>query len=498
MQYLNIGTEGRWTTLKNIRCVTSIYNFFLLFYKICIGKILSTERIYIIDDEPSIAKLLELWVGQRWGYSVETFNNGKTFLERFAEPPDLVLLDLMLPDISGIDLLKEIKQRTPEVPVIILSAQESIEVALKTLKLGAADYFSKPIDFPKLELAIKNSLKLAALSREVENLQESVGTRLYFDNIVSQSGEMQDVFRLVNKVIHIDICVLILGESGTGKELIARAIHYNSNRREGPFVVVNCASIPHDLLESELFGHERGAFTGAIQRRIGKFEQANGGTIFLDEIGELDQSLQSKILRVIQEKQFDRVGGNETLTTDARLIFATHRDLWEEVKQKVFREDLYFRISTFPIMLPPLRQRKSDILLLADHFLKKFGEELNKPNIQFSRKALDLLYSYPWPGNVRELENVIQRGLVLTEGRTFTDRELPVFIQSYGSAETDIKRNSIFLESQESIISFEKIKENAVRHALKNTNGNIAEAAQKLKIGRATLYRLIEKYKIII
>lgn len=459
---------------------------------------MSAQRIYIVDDEPSILILLELWVGQRWGYSVEVFNNGKSFLDRFTEPPDLVLLDIMLPDISGLDLLKEIKQRNPELPVIMLSAQESIEVALKTLKLGAVDYFSKPIDFPKLEFAIKNSLKLAALSRELENLQESVGTRLHFDNIVSQSGEMQDVFKLVNKVIQIDICVLILGESGTGKELIARAIHYNSNRQNGPFVVVNCASIPHDLLESELFGHERGAFTGAIQRRIGKFEQAHGGTIFLDEIGELDQSLQSKILRVIQEKQFDRVGGNETLITDARLIFATHRDLWEEVKQKVFREDLYFRISTFPIMLPPLRQRKSDILLLADHFLKKVGVELGKPNVQFSRKALDLLYNYPWPGNVRELENVIQRGLVLTDGQTLTERELPIFIQSYGSAEIDNRQNSMFQESQDSIISFEKIKENAVRQALKNTNGNIAEAAQKLKIGRATLYRLVEKYKIIV
>lgn len=457
---------------------------------------MSAKRIYIVDDEPSIAKLLELWVGKRWGYSVEVFANGTTFLERFIEPPDLVLLDIMLPDINGLDILKEIKQRNPEIPVIMLSAQESIDVALNTLKLGAADYFSKPIDLPKLEFAIKNALKLAALSREVENLQESVGVRLHFDNIVSQSGEMQDVFKLVNKVIHVDICVLILGESGTGKELIARAIHYNSNRRSGPFVVVNCASIPHDLLESELFGHEKGSFTGAIQRRIGKFEQANGGTIFLDEIGELDLSLQSKILRVIQEKQFDRVGGSETLTTDARLIFATHRNLWEEVKQKVFREDLYYRISTFPIMLPPLRQRKSDILILADHFLKTLGKELGKPNIQFSRKALDLLYTYPWPGNVRELENVIQRGLVLTEGQILTERELPIFIQSYGSAETDIKQSSIFQENQDTIIPFEKIKENAVQQALKITNGNIAEAAQKLKIGRATLYRLVEKYKI--
>jgi DNA-binding NtrC family response regulator len=458
---------------------------------------LSAERVYIVDDEPTIAKLLELWVAQRWGYTAEVFHDGKTFLDRFnIEPPDLVLLDLMLPDISGIDILKEVKQRNPDLPVIILSAQESIEVALKTLKLGAADYFSKPINFPKLEFAILNCLKLAALSREVKNLHENVETRLHFDNIVSQSGEMQDVFKLVDKVTRIDICVLILGESGTGKELIARAIHYNSDRRSSPFVVVNCASIPHDLLESELFGHERGAFTGAIQRRIGKFEQATGGTIFLDEIGELDHSLQAKILRVIQEKQFDRVGGSETITTDARLIFATHRDLWEEVKQKVFREDLYYRISAFPIMLPPLRQRKSDILLLADHFLKKFGTEMGKPDIQFTRKALDLLYNYPWPGNVRELENVIQRGLVLADGQTLSERELPIFVQSYGYAETDPNQNSMFQESQDLIVPFEKIKENAVRHALNRTNGNIAEAAQKLKIGRATLYRLIEKYKI--
>jgi Response regulator containing CheY-like receiver, AAA-type ATPase, and DNA-binding domains len=457
---------------------------------------MSTERIYIVDDEITISKLLEMWVGQRWGYTTKVFSDGKSFLNELTELPDLVLLDLMLPDIHGVDLLKEIKQRNPDIPVIILSAQASIELAVTTLKLGAADYFSKPIDFPRLEITIKNSLKLASLSREVEHLRESVGTRLHFDNIVSQSGEMQEVFKLVNKVKQIDIGVLLLGESGTGKELVARAIHYNSNRQSGPFVVVNCASIPHDLLESELFGHERGAFTGAIQRRIGKFEQAIGGTIFLDEIGELDLTLQAKILRVIQEKQFDRVGGSELIKTDARLICATHRNLWEEVKQKNFREDLYYRISSFPIVLPPLRQRKSDILLLADHFLKKLGEELGKPKIRFSHKALDLLYNYPWPGNVRELENVIQRGMVLTDGHILSEKELPISIQSYGYAETDPKEHSLSFEGQETVTPLEKLKENAIRHALKIANGNIAEAAKKLKIGRATLYRLAEKYKI--
>ncbi len=377
---------------------------------------MAVERIYIVDDEKTIAKLLELWVGERWGYSAETFSDGKSFLDRFSEPPDLVLLDLMLPDINGVDLLKEIKQRAPEIPVIVLSAQARIEVAIETLKLGASDYFSKPVDFPKLEVAIKNALRLASLTREVERLRENVETRVHFDNIIAQSGEMHEVFKLVNRVKNSDICVLILGESGTGKELIARAIHYNSDRAKGPFVVVNCASIPRDLLESELFGHEKGAFTGAIQRRIGKFEQAIGGTVFLDEIGEMDLSLQAKILRVIQEKTFNRVGGNETITTNARLISATNRELREEVKQRNFREDLYFRLSTFPIMLPPLRNRKSDILLLAEHFLNQFGKEQGKPKLRFSRKALDLLYRYPWPGNIRELENAIQRGVVLTDG----------------------------------------------------------------------------------
>ncbi|HEY6951749.1 MAG TPA: sigma-54 dependent transcriptional regulator [Bacteroidota bacterium] len=457
---------------------------------------MAAQRIYIVDDEITIGKLLEHWVGGRWGYSVEVFSNGQTFLERFSEPPDLVLLDLMLPDISGIELLKTIKQRAPDVPVIVLSAQARVEVAIETLKLGAVDYFSKPVDFPKLEIAIKNALQLASLTREVERLRENVETRVHFDNIIAQSGEMQEVFKLVNKVKNSDICVLILGESGTGKELIARAIHYNGSRGKGPFVVVNCASIPHDLLESELFGHEKGAFTGAVQRRIGKFEQAIGGTVFLDEIGELDLSLQAKILRVIQEKTFTRVGGNETITTDARLISATNRDLREEVRQRNFREDLYFRLSTFPIMLPPLRQRKSDILLLAEHFLKQFGKEQGKPKLRFARKALDLLYRYPWPGNIRELENAIQRAVVLTDGDVLTEQDMPVAVQSYASSDSGSAGSSLFSEGQKGVVPLEKIKEEAIRHALKTTDGNIAEAAKRLDIGRATLYRLAERYKI--
>jgi transcriptional regulator with GAF, ATPase, and Fis domain len=293
-----------------------------------------------------------------------------------------------------------------------------------------------------------------------------------------------------------DICVLVLGESGTGKELVARGIHYNGNRSKEAFVVVNCASIPHDLLESELFGHEKGSFTGAHQRRIGKFEQAQGGTLFLDEIGELDLSLQSKLLRVIQSKQFERVGGNETLTTDVRLISATNRDLVKMVAQKQFREDLYFRLATFPIVMPPLRERRSDILLLAEHFLKKFSTEVNKVGLGFSKKALKLLYEYPWPGNVRELENAIQRAVLMADGQAITEKDLPLAVVTFGSHE-DVNVNSPLTLGAEHIRSMDKMKEENLRQALKATDGNVVEAARKLKIGRATMYRLMKKYKVM-
>lgn len=457
---------------------------------------MAENLIFIVDDEESVAKLLELWVTEKWKYKARVFSSGEKCLEALDEGPEVVLLDLMLPGIGGTETLKEIKKREPDLPVFILSAQAKIDVAIETLKVGASDYFSKPIDFPRLEIAIKNALQISQLSKEVQRLRETVSQRVHFENIVAQSGEMHDVFSLVGKVKDNEIPVLVLGESGTGKELVAKAIHYNGKRKNGPFIVVNCASIPRDLLESELFGHEKGSFTGAVQRRIGRFEQAGGGTIFLDEIGELDLSLQAKLLRVIQSKEFERVGGNETIKTETRVVSATNRDLKEEVKHKRFREDLYFRLSTFPIVLPPLRQRKSDILLLAEHFLKQYSKELSKPNLKFSRKALNLLYEYPWPGNVRELENAIQRGVVMVDNQEITERELPLSVQTFASPVVGDKAVSPFALEDDVIVPFEKLKENAIRNALKATKGNIVEASQKLKIGRATLYRLMQKYKI--
>ncbi len=457
---------------------------------------MAQERvIYIVDDEETISKLLEHWVTKKWGYEARTFTTGEECLDNFNTIPDAIILDIMLPGIGGVETLKRIKSRYPDVPVIMLSAQGKVDVAIETIKLGATDYFSKPVDFTKLEVGVKNAIQTHDLSREVSRLREAVGKPVHFDSIISDNGAMQEVFKLVQKVKDNDICVLVLGESGTGKELIAQAIHYNGNRKDKPFVVVNCASIPHDLLESELFGHERGSFTGAHQRRIGKFEQAIGGTLFLDEIGELDLSLQSKLLRVIQTKQFERVGGNDTLTTDVRLVSATNRDLVKAVAQKQFREDLYFRLATFPIMLPPLRDRRSDILLLAEHFLKKFSVEVSKPGVGFSKKALKLLYEYAWPGNVRELENAIQRALLMADGPTITEKDLPLAVVTFGSREESTVTSPLSL-GVEHIRPLEKVKEEIIRLALKSTEGNIVEAARRLKIGRATMYRLMKKYKI--
>ena len=325
-------------------------------------------------------------------YQVETFGTAEDALRNIGKKPDAVLLDIMLPGMDGIETLKRIKQIDEDLPVLMLSAQGSIEVAVEALRYGAFDYFTKPIDQQKLELAIKNAIRNYDLTKELKNLKENVKKEYSFDNIISSDGKMQDVFKLVTKVLHNDITVLIYGESGTGKELIARAIHYNGQRKDKPFIVVNCASIPRELLESELFGHEKGSFTGAHQRKLGKFELAKGGTIFLDEVGELEMLLQAKLLRVIQQKEFERVGGTELIKTDVRIISATNRDLKKAVENKEFREDLYYRLSSFPISIPPLRQRRGDILILVEHFTKKFSQKLSKDIKGFSKRALKLVF----------------------------------------------------------------------------------------------------------
>ncbi|HOI28960.1 MAG TPA: sigma-54 dependent transcriptional regulator [Melioribacteraceae bacterium] len=453
------------------------------------------KLIFIVDDEEAILKMLTHWCKTQWNYNVKTFTNGSDALNSLNENPDLVLLDIMLPDINGNDVLRTIKSKHPNLPVIMLSAQGSVEVALESVRLGAFDYFPKPIDKNRLEPAIRNALKNYDLERELENLKENLQKEFSFENIVSADDRMQEAFKMVSKVLNNDITVLITGESGTGKELVARAIHYNGKRKDAPFVVVNCASIPRELLESELFGHEKGSFTGAHQRKIGKFELARGGTIFLDEIGEMEMSLQAKILRVIQMKEFERIGGNEIIKSDVRIISATNRDLKNAVESKGFREDLYYRLSSFPIHIPPLRERRRDIVVLIDHFVKHFNQKLGKNIKNLSKTTLKILYDYDWPGNVRELENTIERCLILSDGDLIEQDVLPDSITMQLKSGHMISSAEIFNDSSP-VVPFEKLKEEAIKHALKVTNNNIVEAARKLKIGRATLYRLMEKYKI--
>lgn len=452
------------------------------------------KLIYIVDDEPAIAKLLSYWVHDKWDYAVEIFTDGEQALKKLSAKPDLILLDIMLPGLNGIETLKKIKQYDENLPVIILSAQGRIETALEALRNGAYDYFPKPIDTPRLEPAIKNAIKNYDLTREVQNLRENVHREFKFENIISADGKMQDVFKLVSKVLNNDITVLIHGESGTGKELIAKAIHYNGIRKSKPFIVVNCASIPRELLESELFGHEKGSFTGAHQRKLGKFEIANEGTIFLDEVGELEMMLQAKLLRVIQQREFERVGGNDLLKTDVRIISATNRDLRKAVENKEFREDLYYRLNSFPINIPPLRQRKGDLLVLADYFFNLCKTKLGRETKGFSKRALKLIYDYDWPGNVREMENTIERCIIVSDTDTIDVEDFPAHIKVFDQSRTYGTSSGYFTEDV--IVPFEKIKEEAVRHALKITKGNILDAAKKLQLGRATIYRLMERYKI--
>jgi len=453
-----------------------------------------SKLVFIVDDEPAIAKLLTYWVKDKWNYDVRVFSNAEDALRNLSCKPDVVLLDIMLPGLDGMETLKRLKQYDENLPVIILSAQGSIEVAVESLRFGAFDYFPKPIEQQRLEPAIKNAIKSYDLTREIQNLRENVKREYSFDNIISADGKMQDVFRLVTKVLNNDITVLIYGESGTGKELIARAIHYNGKRKDKPFVVVNCASIPRELLESELFGHEKGSFTGAHQRKLGKFELANEGTIFLDEVGELEMLLQAKLLRVIQQREFERVGGTELIKSDVRIISATNRDLKQAVETREFREDLYYRLNSFPISIPPLRYRKGDILIIAEHFLKTLNLKLGKNVKGFSKRALKLIFDYNWPGNVREMENTIERCMIISENNFIDVEDLPTHIKASENNNHVELNGALF--SEDLIVPFERIKEESIRHALKVTKGNIVEAAKKLQLGRATIYRLMEKYNI--
>ncbi len=452
----------------------------------------ATGRIFnilAVDDDKSISTLVKSILSLEKHYEVNTVISGEACLKYIRDQiPDLVLMDIQMPGIDGIETLKRVKEFDSRIPVVMMSAHGTIERAVRSMKLGAYDFITKPIERERLLITVKNALMTSSLKREVDELKSELKSKYTFKNIIGQSGVMQEVFKSVEKIVDSNVTVLIQGESGTGKELIARAIHNHSRTRSNrPFVAVNCTALPESLLESELFGHEKGSFTGAVGRRVGKFEQASSGTIFLDEVGLMSPTTQAKVLRVLQEREFERVGGTELIKVDVRVISATNKDLEEEMKKGEFREDLFYRISVFPIKLPALRERKEDIPLLAAHFLKKYNEQENKQIEGISPEALELLMAYNWPGNVRELENAIERAVVLTTNNEIGAKELPTAVRSLGEKK--------LYESDNTLSSWiEKLEEEALRQALLENEGNISKTAKKLGIGRATIYRKAKKY----
>ncbi|MFQ5638856.1 MAG: sigma-54-dependent transcriptional regulator [bacterium] len=447
------------------------------------------RSILVVDDDKNICKMIEINLRKEKIYEIKTSTNGEACLKTIRESvPDLVLLDIQMPGIDGIETLKRIKEEEPLVPVVMMSAHGTIEKAVQSMKLGAYDFITKPFASDRLLITVSNALINSSLKKEVDELKRELKDKYQFQNIIGQSGVMQEVFRAMEKVVNSNVTVLIIGESGTGKELIARAIHFHNKRRgSNAFVAVNCSALPESLLESELFGHEKGSFTGATNRKMGKFEVAHNGTIFLDEIGLMTPATQAKVLRVLQEREFERVGGNELITVDTRIISATNKNLEEAIKKEEFREDLYYRISVFPIKLPALRERKEDIPLLSAHFLTKYSAREEKEIDNISPDALQLLMAYHWPGNVRELENAIERAVVLANPPEITAKDLPTSIRSLGEKK--------IYESDNKLSSWiEKLEEEALRQALLECEGNISQTAKKLGIGRATIYRKAKKY----
>ena len=458
--------------------------------------------ILIVDDEPFVADLLYHWVHNVWDYPAIIVHDGESAIVAMRDHhPRMVLLDVHLPDLNGIDVLRAMKSADEFLPVVMVSAEESITTAVEALKAGGYDYLTKPINTDRLQVIIRNALATYSYHEKLRQLQRELNHRYDFSNIISADPRMHDVFKLMRKACDSEINVCILGESGTGKELVARALHTNGPRCDKPFQVINCAAIPHALLESELFGHEKGSFTGANQRKIGKFEAANGGTLFLDEIGDMDLMLQAKVLRAIQEHEFERVGGTETIRVDVRIICATNADLQEAIQTKRFREDLYYRISAFPIMLPPLRERRGDILLLAETFLQRASERQGKRVSTLSRAAMEAMIAYPWPGNIREIESTVERAVILAEGDTIHPRDLPLPVRQYAEVPDEQQTSDEMQEffdpfKNRTVLPLEEVKRIVVHHALNACRGNITEAAQRLDISRSTMYRFLEIYHI--
>jgi len=448
--------------------------------------------ILVIDDKESMRQMLAKTLESE-GYEVDVARDGEVGLDKAKEKRfDLVLTDLKLPNMDGLSVLSSFKDLDPEISVIVMTAYGTIETAVQAIKQGAFDFLTKPFDVDHLNVLIQRALENRRLLAENVLLREELAQSLGFTEIIGKSEKMKEVTRLVKKVASSDTTVLLLGESGTGKELFARAIHSLSPRKNGPYVAINCAAIPRDLLENELFGSERGAYTGAVVRKMGKFEIAEKGTIFLDEIGDLDIALQAKILRVLQEKRFERLGGTKTISVDVRVIAASNFDLKKAIEKKLFREDLYYRLSVFPISIPPLRERREDVPELADFFIRKYCLEMKKEKKSPSADALNLMDKYLWPGNVRELENTIERAIILCEGKKILPEHLAIRLPS--NSEIRLREGAGLKEVGQFAQS--EAEKAMILRVLTQTRGNKRKTADILKIDYTTLFEKIKRYNI--
>jgi DNA-binding NtrC family response regulator len=455
------------------------------------------HRILVIDDEESIRELLTDFLESKGLDVVSASDGGSGFHLLKEEKFDLFLLDLMMPGMSGLDVLREVASEEINVPSIVITAHATVQTAVEAMKLGAFDYITKPFNLEEFYISVKRALDVSKLKKENVRLKQELRKKFGYNKIIGNSAQIQNVIKFIEKIVDTDSTVLITGESGTGKELVAKTIHYNSPRSKKPFVPLNCAAIPKDILESELFGHEKGAFTGAVSTRIGRFELANNGTLFLDEIGELAPSLQVKLLRVLQEKEFERVGGIRTIKVDVRIIAATNKDLEKAVNEGTFREDLYYRLNVIPLHLPPLRKMRGDIPLLIKHFNIEISKRKKKEPPKISEETMDCLVNYRWPGNVRELENLIERIIILEEGEEVTPDELPERLhdkrqtQKVPASEHELSREGVDLN-----LMLDDIENNMILQALEISRGVKSKAAGLLGLNRTTLIEKMKKKAI--
>ena len=462
------------------------------------------QTVLVVDDDPTQRRLLEAVVS-RQGYDVEIAKGGEdaiAFMQSDkAASVDLILLDLVMPDVDGFEVLQQVKSRRPDLPTIVLTAQSGIEIIVKVMQAGAADFIPKPASPERLLVSMGNALKMNALTGQVSRLSRQVEGRMQFDDLITGSDAMDMALDLARRAASSNIPILIEGESGVGKEMVARAVQGSSERAGKPFIAVNCGAIPENLVESMLFGHEKGAFTGATERHAGKFQEADGGTLFLDEIGELRQDMQVKLLRALQEGEVDPVGSSKPVKVDIRLISATNSELQQQVSDGKFREDLFYRLNVFPIQIPPLRERQGDIEPLSEHFVAKLAATEGKALRGMSEDALDLLKGFDWPGNVRQLENAIFRAVVLCDGDELTLKDFPQIAQSMGM-DTPMASNGgangglPVLNAVGEIRTLDAIEADMIRLAINKYEGQMTEVARRLGIGRSTLYRKVTEFGI--